>query len=208
MIGVIEGLQFVAGMFDAGQIERVAPRAELSLFTGQSAYGPRVGQQLRLVVDELMKDMDSRRAVIIISRPDEPLEDRPCTVSMQFQTTRPGDLLTTVTMRSSDAVWGLPYDLIQFAFMSFAVSSCLGITNGMMMINIGNAHVYNKTAHLARAYKRWGFFNGLKPLVSGVSDPMDRLAIIKGYCEQQQAIMTLDDFCQSPWEFKERDNES
>jgi hypothetical protein len=49
-------------------------------------------------------------------------------------------------MRSSDAVWGLPYDLIQFGMVVLAIAHCLEVLPGIMVLNLGNAHVYKTTA--------------------------------------------------------------
>lgn len=153
----MEGLQFIAGVGDLDAIARVAPHADLSLFTGQSIYGPRAGDQTQWVIDELNKDPDSRRATIIISDQHEPLETRACTTCMQFQKLG-NELMTIVTMRSSDAVYGLPYDLVQFGMMSQMIGVCTRSVPTRLIINIGNAHIYEKTAHLATAKQTpWSF---------------------------------------------------
>lgn len=144
-IGFIEGLQFIAGYFDPRQIARVAPNARLDLFTGQSAYGPRTAGQFEKVIDELSKDPASRRAVVMVAHPEDDLDQRPCTLSLQFQVLD-GMLHTTVAMRSSDAVWGLPYDQIQFGMVAIAVASCLRLPPVIVLVNIANAHVYDRTA--------------------------------------------------------------
>lgn len=145
-IGLIEGLQFIAGMFDHAAITAAAPRARLDLFTHQSAYGPRVGGQLDWVIGQLREDPASRRAVVMIADPREPLADRPCTTSLQFQLTGSGAVDCTATMRSSDTVWGLPYDLIQFGMVTHVVASCLGQPTGRVVTHLANAHIYEATA--------------------------------------------------------------
>lgn len=161
-IGLIELTQLVAGTFDIESIARVAPNARLDLFTGQSAYGPRIGNQLEKAVEELSKDADSRRAVMMIARQDDTPETIPCTLSIQFQLSSDHKhLVTTVTMRSSDAVWGLPYDMIQFGGLSLIVAKCLDVKADDFMscsINIGNGHVYDKTMLLHAAFDdSWEF---------------------------------------------------
>lgn len=158
LIGFMEGLQFVAGIFKHDQIARIAPRAKLDLFTDQAAYGPRVGKQIFDVIEELRNDDYSRRAVIILARPDEALENRPCTTSLQFRANKFGNVLDTiVSMRSSDAVWGLPYDLIQFGLISQVIAACVGMFPGTTIINIGDAHIYESTLHLAKDFELWKF---------------------------------------------------
>lgn len=162
-IGFVELLQFIAGTFNVENIEAVAPNARLDLFTHQSAYGPRVYNEAKKmdqfaeVLRELSKDKASRRAVVMIAHPTDSPETRPCTLSMQFQLDR-GFLHNTITMRSSDAVWGLPYDMIQFGGITMMLAQCLRVLPGISTINIGNAHVYDETVHLTKqATDNWVF---------------------------------------------------
>ena len=157
LIGFMEGLQFVAGTFSQSEIARIAPNAKLDLFGSTSSYGLRVGDQVFWIIDELNSDPYSRRAVLVLPDPNEKLEDRPCTISMQF-VVRHGDIMDTiVSMRSSDAIYGLPYDFIQFGMMSMVIAQCAHKVAGETIINIGNAHIYESTKHLARDFTQWGF---------------------------------------------------
>src|SRR5690606_5204049 len=166
-IGIIEGLQFIAGVFDHDAISAAAPRARLDLFTHQSAYGPRVMGQLAWVVQQLRDDPNSRRAQMMIADPQDSAETLPCTTSMQFHLDRDGQgLHTTVTMRSSDAVWGLPYDLIQFGMVAEVVASCLGVRQRSMATFLGNAHVY----HATDADREWGEDQVIMPHLTSVDE--------------------------------------
>lgn len=156
LIGFMEGLQFMAGVGSVEDIAKIAPNAKLELFGVQALYGPRANGQTERVINELNADRDSRRAVIILGRPEEPFEDRPCTASLQFQIFE-NQLMTIATMRSSDAVYGLPYDLIQFSMMAQMIGACTDSTPTSLIVNIGNAHIYDETAHLAVNYVPWTF---------------------------------------------------
>lgn len=148
-IGFVEMLQFITGTFDIEPFKVVAPNARLDLFTNQSAYGPRTASQLPQVIEELRRDRDSRRAVMMIAHPTDTPETMPCTLSMQFQITKTrGDvsqLFTIVTMRSSDLIWGLPTDIIQFGGICMVVAQCVGAVAFECVVNAGNAHVYEST---------------------------------------------------------------
>lgn len=156
-IGIMEGLQLIAGVFDKDAIVRIAPHAKHELFTEQMAYGPRVVKQLPQAVSELIKDPASRRAVLVIASADDTLEDRPCTLSIQFHAqpsathTNTWYISTTAFMRSSDAIWGLPYDVTQFGMLAwvvgsvFAVQRSCSVLMGESSIMIGNAHIYTDT---------------------------------------------------------------
>lgn len=144
-IGFVELLQFIAGTFNIETFKKVAPNARLDLFTGQSAYGPRVVGQFERVIRELTFDPYSRRAVVMIAHPTDTSETLPCTLSMQFQINNT-TLISIVTMRSSDLIWGLPTDLIQFGGIHIMIANCLGVRPGLCSVNAGNAHVYSATA--------------------------------------------------------------
>ena len=72
------------------------------------------------VVEELTRDMDSRRAVITIldtaNQAVAGVKDLPCTYALAFRI-RDNKLNMTVRMRSCDAVWGFSNDLPAFSFI-------------------------------------------------------------------------------------------
>lgn len=148
-IGLTELLQFIAGDFDLGGFAVAAPNARLDLFGAQSAYGPRTKNQFHRIIQELKNDPESRRAVVVLAGQDEAPEELPCTLSIQFQTSLVDTyirlLTATFTMRSSDAMWGLPYDIIQFGGVVLAVASVLQMPAAMCTVSIANAHVYKAT---------------------------------------------------------------
>lgn len=146
-IGIVEGLQLIAGVFDRNSLEAAAPNARLELFSAQSAYGPRVATQIPRIITALIEDNHTRQAVIVIDKGDEPPASRPCTTSIQFQADESEYYLNaSVSMRSSDAVWGLPYDLIQFNMLLTAVAVCTRFVPGTVTMHLGNAHIYDNTA--------------------------------------------------------------
>ena len=147
-IGFVELLQFISGTFSIDPFKVVAPNARLDLFTHQSAYGPRVGDQLQRAIDELIHDIDSRRAVVTILHPTDTPATMPCTLSAQFQVVeidRAKSLIATWTMRSSDLVWGLGTDIIQFGGISMVVANCIGVHAFECIVNAGNSHIYTET---------------------------------------------------------------
>ena len=98
--------------------------------TANSAYGTRIFKphariakgldgkwtQWNYVIEELKQDSDSRRAVIHIRSPQDSLLaqlDVPCTLSLQFFL-RNDKVHMVVSMRSSDVILGLAYDVPAF----------------------------------------------------------------------------------------------
>lgn len=116
--------------------------------TLNGAYGPPFRDQLGYVVDALTRDPFSRQAVMTIWRPRPATsKDIPCTVALQFLL-RDGNLDLAVTMRSSDAWRGLPYDLMTFSMMAYTVAALLGDDDGDGTPRLGTGHLFIGSAHL------------------------------------------------------------
>ena len=114
------------------------------------AYGVRVVDQLRYVVDTLVKDIDSRQAVLTIWRQNpRDSKDIPCTISVQWLI-RNARLYCIDTMRSSDAGLGFPYDCFNFSMLSAYILLLLRersgffkeIELGALYLTAGSSHLY------------------------------------------------------------------
>jgi len=115
------------------------------------AYGPKIITQTSYVVDTLIKDNDSRQAVISIWRENpRSSKDIPCTLTLQFFLREASDELwlhTIANMRSNDAWLGVPYDTFNFSAISFYIACCLGFRGlkcklGELTIQAGSRHIY------------------------------------------------------------------
>jgi thymidylate synthase len=77
------------------------------------------------------------------------LRDVPCTLALQFLP-RGGYLHTIVTMRSSDAWLGLPYDIFNFTMLANHLAAALSqakrrrILLGTITLNLGSSHLYEE----------------------------------------------------------------
>jgi len=134
--------------------------------TANSAYGARIFKphariagnvdpnwtQWQGVIDELVADNDSRRAVIHIRSPQDTLlakKDVPCTLTLQFFL-REDKLFLAVSMRSSDLVLGIGNDIPAFTLfqeaMALELSGCLGRTIELgSYIHVSNSlHLYER----------------------------------------------------------------
>lgn len=108
------------------------------------AYGPKIIEQWDYVVRKLKEDWASRQAVLTIWRPNPPgTRDVPCTVAMQFLL-RDGKLITNVTMRSSDAWLGIPYDVFNFSRTQALLAAQLDVVPGQLSICLGSSHIYEQ----------------------------------------------------------------
>jgi thymidylate synthase len=119
--------------------------------TYNSNYGQYwFGQQMGIwkVVMELMRDRDSRKAIIPMlndSHLSPQTVDTVCTESIGFRIRN--DLLNcSVHMRSSDAIYGLATDIPTFAFLYRLVKGLLGeyVFNGNIVLTLSSSHIYSR----------------------------------------------------------------
>jgi hypothetical protein len=120
----VEAWMIITGRNDVASIKPYSPHIASFSDDGyrfDGAYGPRVVDQLRYVVDALSRDPDSRQAVIEIWRPNpRDSRDVPCTLTVQWMI-RDGKLHCLDSMRSSDAWLGWPYDVFNFSMLSLYI---------------------------------------------------------------------------------------
>jgi thymidylate synthase len=135
--------------------------------TLSGAYGPRIVAQLDYVVRSLLRDRDTRQAVITTwERNPKPSKDVPCTVALQF-IIRNDELHCQVYMRSSDVWLGVPYDVFSFSMVAAKVA-CLynhnrftlsptpaNVSLGKLMLTAGSSHLYEPQWEAARALLKW-----------------------------------------------------
>lgn len=94
----------------------------------------------------LMKDPNSRQAVIHIKAADDtPSKDVNCTVCLQFLL-REGKLNMTVYMRSNDIWMGFPYDVFSFTAMQCKMAMELNVGIGTYTHIAGSLHLYERNA--------------------------------------------------------------
>lgn len=115
------------------------------------AYGPKIMPQMSYVLGTLLKDLDSRQAVLTIwEREPGPSKDIPCTVAMTFSV-RKRKLHSHVYMRSSDAWLGIPYDTFSFSMVAYWLLMQLNWNlkgNGDPPIELGNLTITMTSSHL------------------------------------------------------------
>jgi thymidylate synthase len=115
--------------------------------------------QWEIARDELLRDCDSRRALLSIydaadaARAERGTRDVPCTVAIQFllrtSAGGPRKLHAVVTMRSCDLVWGLTYDVFSFTLLQELMLAELreaGVDAGLGYYThqAGSLHVYER----------------------------------------------------------------
>jgi thymidylate synthase len=121
--------------------------------TSNSAYGYIIQKkfnfnQLDYVIETLIQDKDSRRAVIVINTPFEnqiKSKDIPCTMNLQF-IIRNNKLDMFVNMRSNDFNFGLPYDIIYFTLLQEIVYNKL--KKIYLDLELGNYNHHSISTHV------------------------------------------------------------
>lgn len=151
-----EALWYLTGRDDVDMISYYAPSlTELSAdgvtLTG-TAYGPRLfgpagddgKSQFARVLDLLIADPDTKRAAMLIMRPDELINPRnpdvACTLALQFML-RDGRLHMSAYMRGNDAYIGLLGDTFAFTFIQEFAARRLGVPVGYYSHHVGSMHL-------------------------------------------------------------------
>lgn len=141
-LGWMEMYQLIAGVYFPEGLKKVAPNADHSLFTYDMAYGPRVRDQIPVIIEALRRDPLTRQAVVFVGKPENgPTSSLPCTVSIQFLI-RDQQIHAVVNMRSWDLCRGLPYDLMMFSGLLEVLGRCLNVPTGNVTVCAGSTHIY------------------------------------------------------------------
>lgn len=140
--------------------------------------------QYEWVIEMLRENPLSRRAIINVNQPihkQATSKDFPCAVSLQFYV-RDDALHCTVFSRSEDVIWGLPYDIGFFSFMTELVCVdlnerfCLSLSVGQTAVCCVFTQIYDRTAHIANEVVARGVSSGRTiqmPLISSARAVLD-----------------------------------
>ena len=99
-------------------------------------------------LEELRKNSNSRRGIMIYTRPsmqtdycENNMSDFMCTNTVQYLI-RGGELISIVSMRSNDVVFGYKNDKAWQDYVHQSLAADLGVEVGPMIWNVGSLHVY------------------------------------------------------------------
>lgn len=147
---IIEKLEYLTGNTNPERLCFYNPN--LANFKNEStnefdgAYAPRIKRQLPYIYTLLLKDSDTRQAVININNETDKHDskDVACTISLQFLI-RENKLNLITTMRSNDILWGTPYDINSFCFLQEVMAKWLDLELGNYYHVPGSLHIYETT---------------------------------------------------------------
>lgn len=100
----------------------------------------------------LRQDKETRRAVLNFRVEDDvssPTNDLSCTNTIQFMA-RDGKLHAFTSMRSNDAIWGVPYDVFLFTCLQELMALEVGLEVGRYYHATSSMHVYQRHYEVAR----------------------------------------------------------
>lgn len=123
---------------------------------GWCVYSGENGNQYSNVVDELMRNPNSRRAIMIYTRPYMHydykflgMNDFMCTNTVQYMI-RNDKLHAIVSMRSNDVVYGYKNDFAWQEYVALQLCDELGIELGDIIWNVASLHIYERHFHLIK----------------------------------------------------------
>jgi len=105
--------------------------------------------QFQWVVEELKKNKDSRRAILLLNLFEEDYvqmhttKDFPCTIYLHFLV-RDNKLNMLTYMRSNDFIYGFCNDVPFFTILQEMLAVALGIELGYYYHNAGSEHIYKR----------------------------------------------------------------
>lgn len=101
--------------------------------------------QLKYLIEELLKEDNSRRAVLSAWNPvDLPkMALPPCHILYIFYKNSKG-LSCHMTMRSSDLFLGLPFNIASTALLTFIIAKVLHIPASKITLSLADAHIYEE----------------------------------------------------------------
>lgn len=151
----------LAGESDLAAIGFYEPRAQRFSDDGRTLPGSNTGarifgsgdgiDQVSGLISRLADDPSSRRGAAVVWRPDDAIRasrDIPCTLAIASHL-REGKLMTTVTMRSNNALRLLPYNLFEFTMLAELIAVELGVELGPYWHSVLSLHVFDADADAA-----------------------------------------------------------
>lgn len=119
-----------------------------------ASYGPKIKGQINTIMDELLKNEESRRAYLSILYPTDQVilqldhtgvkstHEFPCTIGLHFMI-REGRLQLIANMRSNNCYRVLPYDVYNFTCLQKYIANQIDIEMGAYLHQMNSAHLFS-----------------------------------------------------------------
>jgi thymidylate synthase len=144
----------MAGSSDLAAIAAYEPRARDYSDDGVTLPGSNVGarllgsgdglDQIEGIAARIRDDVNTRRGSAVVWRPEDAIResrDIPCATALTCHV-RAGALITTMTMRSNNALRLLPYNLFEFTMLAELISVEAGVKLGPYWHTAQSLHVF------------------------------------------------------------------
>lgn len=132
---------------------------------GADPFGHYGIDQLKECVTTLIKSPESRRNLISAWNPqDLPLTALPPCHVLQHHYANDGELNTLFWMRSNDVIYGLPFNICQYAFINHFLAKLLDLKPGKLVYQCSDAHIYQNQIGIAKKLVDRYHSEGVKPL--------------------------------------------
>ena len=144
----------------------------------QGDHGVRDGHmgsdQLKTILTELLKDNNSRRAVLSAWNPEDlnKMALPPCHILYIFNKTSTG-LCCLLTMRSSDLFLGLPFNIASCALLTIIISHVLHINASKISISISDAHIYMEHVEQVKTQIELEIYDSPNLIIKKPAPPLD-----------------------------------
>lgn len=106
--------------------------------------------QLQVLIDGLKNDPNSRRHIMIAWNPSQLDEAAlpPCHLYQQYQILN-GKLNSSFVCRSTDIMYGLPYNIMSYSLINMMIAKLLGIESGEIVFFGNDLHIYDNQIDIA-----------------------------------------------------------
>jgi thymidylate synthase len=108
--------------------------------------------QVKEMLEDIKRDPLSRRHIVTAWNPQQ-INDMalpPCHILQHYQVTPDGKLNSAFFMRSNDAPFGLPYNIMGYAFLNMAFAKLLGYEPGTLAYMGTDVHIYSNQFDMVR----------------------------------------------------------
>ena len=143
-------------------VKVATPKGDINSNYGWCVWSDENGSQYKNVLTHLKKNMNTRQAVMIYTRPTmhvdynrDGMMDFICTNAVQYLI-RNGELIADVQMRSNDVFAGYRNDLAWQKYVHERLSSDLDVEKGPIYWHAGSLHVYENDFWRVDCYRRFG----------------------------------------------------
>lgn len=130
--------------------------------------------QLKTILTELLKDNNSRRAVLSAWNPQDldKMALPPCHILYIFNKTNDG-LSCLLTMRSSDLFLGLPFNIASCALLTIIIAHILHIKASKISISICDAHIYMEHIEQVKTQIKLDIYDSPNVIIKKPAPPIE-----------------------------------